>query len=78
MGLKELAVSKAPANEWRARSIWKTEKEQKVNQRFWKMTTISSLWSLFFLSGGSSFSKVSLVLILLRFATIVETVFMLC
>lgn len=27
MGLKELAISKAPENEWRARSIWKTEKK---------------------------------------------------
>lgn len=34
MGLKELAISRAPANEWRARRIWKTEKEQRVNQRF--------------------------------------------
>lgn len=54
MGLKELAISKAPENEWRARSIWETEKEQKVNQRFleneyyfWLVVIIFPFWRFF-------------------------------
>lgn len=77
MGLKELAISQTLRVRGEPEVIWKTEKEEKVSQKFLEKEYYFQL-SLFSFSGGSMFNTVSLVLILLCFVTIVETIFILC
>lgn len=77
MWLKELAISQTLRVSGEPEVIWKTEKEEKVSQKFLEKEYYFQL-SLFSFSGGSMFNTVSLVLILLCFVTIVETIFILC
>ena len=77
MGLKELAISQALRVSGEPEVIWKAQKEEKVSQKLLEKEYYFQLL-LFSFSGGSMFNTVSLVLILLCFVTIVETIFILC